>query len=50
MLSTIFISHPGVDTVRVRDIAELIEKGGFKVRLDLNELQEGVLSILRRRT
>ena len=41
MPSTIFISHAGADTARVRDIAGLIEKGGLRVRLDRNELQEG---------
>lgn len=41
MPSTIFISHAGEDTSRVRGIAELIEKGGLNVRLDRNELQEG---------
>ena len=41
MPNTIFISHAGVDTPRVRNIAELIQKGGLNVRLDRNELQEG---------
>jgi TIR domain len=41
MPSTIFISHAGADIPRVRIIAELIERGGLRVRLDRNELKEG---------
>ena len=41
MPNTIFISHAGADIPRVRLVAELIQKGGLKVRLDRNELQEG---------
>jgi hypothetical protein len=41
MPNTIFISHAGADTPRIRNIAELMEKGGLHVRLDRNELQEG---------